>query len=128
MEMAGQSSKLPKSQVHSHLGTAFTIWRRRQTWFWLVPEQHSTIRGAIGTAATETKARADACASIEEISAQLPSRLASLVGSGGKSSSSAQDQYVDLCGLGWMDYWMNVAHELTDGVVSAWAELVERSS
>jgi hypothetical protein len=127
--MADQSSKLPRSQVHNHLGTAFTVWRRRQTWFWLIPDQRSAIRGAIGTAATEAAAVGEARSSIEEMSAQLPQRLASLVRSDGNASSPSQD-HVAFCGaaLSWMDCWMNAAHEVTDKMVTAWAELVERSS
>jgi hypothetical protein len=115
--------------MHNHLGTSFTVWSRRRTWFWLVLDQHRT-GGTIGTAATEAEAIRDACSSIEEMSAQLSSRLASLGRADGKALMPALNRAYP-CGasaLDWMDWWMSVALRVADRMSTRRADLVVRSS
>jgi hypothetical protein len=126
--MAGQSSKLQGRTMRNYLGTSFTVWNRRQTWFWMVLNQHGN-GGTIGTAATEAEALRDARSSIEEMSAQLPSSSASPRRTEKALMPSLNRAYP--CGaatLDWMDWWMSIAHRVTDKMLTGWADLVLRSN
>ncbi|MBV8450876.1 MAG: hypothetical protein JOZ29_01200 [Deltaproteobacteria bacterium] len=115
--------------MHKHLGTSFTVWSRRRTWFWSVFDQHRT-GGTIGTAATEAEAIRDACSSIEEMSVQLPSCSASPGRADGKALMPALNRAYPYSAAmaGWMDWWMNTARRVADRMLCGWAELVVRSS
>jgi hypothetical protein len=100
--------------MRNHLGNGFTVWKRRQSWFWLVLDRHGK-GGAIGTAATEAEAVREACSSIEEMTIQHASS-AVLPGPG---NGQALVQALILAypcnpALGWMDWWMSVARQVTD--------------
>jgi hypothetical protein len=115
--------------MRSHLGTSFTVWNRRQTWFWMVLNQHGN-GGTIGTAATEAEALRDARSSIEEMSGQRPS-LSPLPGRIGEKALLPALHRAYPCSaapLGWMDWWMSVAHRVTDRMLTGWTDLVLRSS
>jgi len=60
----------------NYLGNTFGIWSREQSWFWSVLD---LSRPAIGAAASEAAAIAEACAAIDEMSAhrQLEADIAS---------------------------------------------------
>jgi len=104
--------------MRNHLGTSFTLWKRRQSWFWLVLNQHGNS-GAIGTAASEAEAVREACSSIEEMAARLPSSAPSPAPDVGKALGPALNQaYPCNAALGWMDWWMSVAHQVTDKLLS----------
>jgi len=115
--------------MRNHLGTSFTVWSSRRTWFWLVLDQHRT-GGTIGTATTEAEAIHDACSSIEEMSPQLPSRLASPGRADEKALMLALNRAspCNAAALDWMDWWMSVAHRVADRMMTGWADLVLRSS
>ena len=115
--------------MHNYLGTSFTVWNRRRTWFWLVLDQYRT-GGTIGTAATEAEAIRDACSSIEEMSAQLPSRSAWLGRADAKALMPALNRAYPrgAAALGWMDWWMSVAHRVADRMFTGRPNLVVRSS
>jgi hypothetical protein len=115
--------------MRSYLGTSFTVWNRRQTWFWMVLNQHGN-GGTIGTAATEADALRDARSSIEEMSAQLPSPPDSPDRSGETALLPTLNRaYPCSAGtLSWMDWWMKVAHRVTDRMLDGWADLVLRSN
>ena len=115
--------------MHNHLGTSFTVWNSRRTWFWLVLDQHRT-GGTIGTAATEAEAICDACTSIEEMSAQLPSCAASPGRADGKALMPELNRAYpcNAAALGWMDWWMSVASRVADRMMIGWADLILRSS
>ena len=49
----------------NYLGNTFGIWSREQSWFWSVLDLG---RPAIGAAASEHEAIAEACAAIDELS------------------------------------------------------------
>jgi hypothetical protein len=124
-----------------HLGTSFTVWNRRQAWFWLVLDQHGN-GGTIGNAATEAEAEREACSAIEEMSAQRPSLSVSSGRTGGNAlrlprargdrpalmPASNQVFPCSAAALGWMDWWMSIAHQVTDRMLTHWADLVLRSS
>ncbi len=115
--------------MHSHLGTSFTVWSRRRSWFWMVLNQNGN-GGMIGTAATEAEAIRDACSSIEEMPAQLPSRFASPGLTDGKVSMPTSNR-AHLCSdtaFVWMDRWMSVACWITDRILIGRAGLALRSS
>ena len=115
--------------MHSHLGTSFTVWSRRGSWFWLLLNQHGN-GGVIGTAATEAEAMRDACSSIEEMFAQLPSRFASRGLTDGKALMPASNRACPYKGaaFGWMEWWMSAARRITDRMLIGRAGLVLRSS
>jgi hypothetical protein len=126
--MVGQSSKLRGLNMHNHLGNSFTVWNRRQTWFWLVLNQHGN-GGTIGTAATEAEAVRDACSSIEEMSAHLASLSAPLGRPVGNAlmPTLSRARPCTAVTLGWMDFWMSLAHLVTDRMLTGWADLFLRS-
>lgn len=127
--MVNQSASFVGSNMRNHLGTNFTVWNRRQTWFWLVLNQYGN-GGTIGTAVSEVDAVRDACASIEEMSRQLPPPSASL-GSrdvNGLVPTSRRPYQCSTATLGWMDWWMTVAQQVTDRMLTGLADLVLRSS
>ena len=104
--------------MRNHLGTSYTVWKRRQSWFWLVLGEHGNS-GAIGTAATEAEAVREACSSIEEMAAQRPSSTISPDPLGGKALVPALNRaYPCNAALGWMDWWMSVAHQVTDKLLT----------
>jgi hypothetical protein len=115
--------------MRSHLGTSFTVWNRQRTWFWFVINQHSN-GGVIGTAATEAEAICDACSSIEEMSAQLPSHYVSPGRTDGNALMPTSNRTYPCSGaaFGWMDFWMSVARQVTDRMLTKWADLAMRSS
>jgi len=53
----------------SYLGNGFEVWNRQRTWFWCVADPHHN-GGTIGAAPTEVEAVREACALIEDMSAQ----------------------------------------------------------
>ena len=114
--------------MRSHLGTSFRVWNRRQTWFWLLLDQHGHS-GAIGTAATEAEAIRDACCSIEEMTAQGLSSSGSPGRADGNTLMPILNR-ADPCdsAFGWMDWWMSLAHLATDRMLTGWADLFLRSS
>ena len=115
--------------MRSHLGTSFRVWNRRQTWFWLVLNQHRN-GGTIGTATTEAEAVREACFSIEEMSAQ-PSSLSPLpVRTDGNALRPAPNRAYpwSVAARGWMDWWKNVARQITDRMLTRRSGLVLRSS
>jgi hypothetical protein len=114
--------------MRSHMGISFTIWNRRQTWFWLILNQHGN-GGTIGTAVSEAEAVRDASSSIEEMSGRPPSPSASL-GSRDVNALVPTSRRAYPCSgaQGWMDWWMTVAHQVTDRMLTEWADLVLRSS
>jgi hypothetical protein len=93
--------------MRNHLGTSFTVWKRRQTWFWLVLNQHGN-GGTIGTASTENEAVSDARCSIEDMAAQHRSPAAS------PGAASAQTMtWASPCSpLAWINWWMSVAYQV----------------
>jgi hypothetical protein len=104
--------------MRNHLGTRFNVWKRRQSWFWLVLSEHGNS-GAIGTAATEAEAVGEACSSIEEMAAQRPSSTISPGPLGGKALVPALNRaYPCNSALSWMDWWMSVAHQVTDKLLT----------
>lgn len=122
--------------MRSHLGTSFTVWNRRQTWFWLVLDQHGN-GGTIGNAATEAEAEREACSAIEEMSARRPSpgwtdgnalRFPRPRGDRPALMPTSNQAFPCSAALGWMDWWMSVAHQVTDRMLTRWADLVLRSS
>jgi hypothetical protein len=115
--------------MRSHLGTSFTVWNRQRTWFWLVRDQGHE-GGTIGTAATEADAIRDACSSIEEMSAQLPSRSASPGPAVGNALLPMSNRVYpcNAAALSWMDLWIGIAHRATDRMFTRWGGLVLRSS
>ena len=98
--------------MRNHLGTSFTVWKRRQTWFWLVVNQHDN-GGTIGTAATENEAVSEACCSIEEMVAQhRPSNA--LSGHPNTAALARAMTWANPCSsLAWMDWWMSVAQRVS---------------
>jgi|SRR5271156_2496253 len=54
---------------HRYLGNSFEVWNGQQTWFWCVADPHRN-GGTIGAAPTEVEAVREACALIEDQSAQ----------------------------------------------------------
>jgi hypothetical protein len=114
--------------MRSHLGTSFKVWNRQQTWFWLLLDQHGHS-GAIGTAATEAEAIRDACCSIEEMTAQGLSSSGSPGRADGNTLMPILNRaYPCDSAFGWMDWWMTVAHQVADKMLTRWADLVLRSS
>jgi hypothetical protein len=114
--------------MRSHLGTSFTIWNRRHTWLWMVRNQHGES-GAIGTAATEAEAVREACASIEEWTAQHPTLLPAPGAIPGKALVPMPNRlYSCDASLGWMDWWVSVAHLITGKILTRWADVVLRSN
>ena len=115
--------------MRSHLGTSFRVWNRRQTWFWLVLNQHRN-GGTIGSAATEAEAVREARFSIEEMSAQPSSRSPSPGHSAGNALMPSLDRAYPCSGaaIGWIDWWMSVAHRVADRMSVRWAGLAPRSS
>jgi hypothetical protein len=114
--------------MHNHLGTSFMVWNRRPTWFWLVRNQQGN-NAAIGTAATEAEAVREARASIEEMTARRQATLPSPGLSDGKALvATLNPPYPCRTAIGWMDWWIDVAHQVTDKMLHRWAELVPRSS
>jgi len=111
--------------MRNHLGTSFKVWNRRHSWFWLVMSQHGN-GGAIGTATSEADAVSEACSSIEEMIANHSPVSA--------SSSPAHEMpgfnHVYQCeaAVRWLDWWMSITHQLTDKMLTRWADLVLRSS
>jgi len=104
--------------MRNHLGTSFTVWKRRQSWFWLVLDQHGN-GGAIGTAATEADAVREACTSIEEMAGQRLSSAPSPASGVGKALAPALNRaYPSDAAFGWMDWWMSVAHQVTDRLLT----------
>ncbi|HKN01158.1 MAG TPA: hypothetical protein VJX23_11625 [Candidatus Binataceae bacterium] len=53
----------------SYRGNSFEVWNGQRTWFWLVDNPHRN-GGTIGAAPTEVAAMREACALIEDMSAQ----------------------------------------------------------
>ena len=114
--------------MRSHLGTSFRVWNRRQTWFWLLLDQHGNS-GAIGTAATEAEAEREACCSIEEMTAQrLSSSVSPDCADGNTLVPMLNGAYPCNSAFGWMDWWITVAHKVADKMLTRWADLVLRSS
>lgn len=98
--------------MRNRQGRRFAVWKRRQSWFWLVLNQHGN-GGTIGTAATEDEAMSEACSSIEQMAAQDRSSAASLcLRNGANLVGSATWEY-RLSGLVWMDWWMSVAQRVS---------------
>jgi hypothetical protein len=95
--------------MRNHLGTSFTVWKRRQTWFWLVLNQHGT-GGTIGTAVTENEAVSEACSSIEEMAAHHHSSETSPGVRNATALARATTWAYPCSPLAWMDWWMSVAH------------------
>ncbi len=56
-------------RTRTYLGTDFKVWRRDQSWLWLVPVR-GRARGVIGAAAGEIDAVREACAAIDEMLAE----------------------------------------------------------
>ena len=52
----------------TYAGIIFEVWEGQQSWFWFVIDPQCD-GGAIGVAASETAAVRDACASIDEMTA-----------------------------------------------------------
>jgi hypothetical protein len=114
--------------MRNHLGTSFTVWKRRQTWFWLVRSEHGN-GGAIGTAATESEAIREACASIEEMAARRPLLPSLDDRSQGKALvASFSNPHSCDTPFEWVDWWMSIAHQAADKMLTRWANLVQRSS
>jgi hypothetical protein len=114
--------------MRNHLGTSFKVWNRRRSWFWLVLNQQGN-GGAIGTAATEAEAVRDACSSIEELAACPPSLSATSTAIESRGLVPALNQaYPCNAVFGWMDWWTSVAHQVTDKMLTRWADLVLRST
>ncbi len=114
--------------MRTHMSANFMVWNRRQSWFWMVLNQHGN-GGTIGTAATEADAVHEAHSTIEEMFAQPPS----LPLAPGLSERNAvmllnRAYPCSAAALGWMDWWVNVAHQVTDRMLTRWADLVVRSS
>ena len=98
--------------MRNHLGKRFTVWKRRQTWFWLVLNKRDD-GGTIGTAATEHDAVSEACSSIEEMAAQHPSSESSPSVRNGAALAQAMIWTYPCSPLAWMDWWMSVAHQVS---------------
>jgi hypothetical protein len=114
--------------MRNHLGISFTVWNRRQTWFWLVPDQHGN-GGAIGTAASEAEAVREACSSIEEKAPTHPHSAGSRgPGQGMALVPVLNRAYPCQTALGWMDWWMSIADQVTDRMFTRWAHISPRSS
>jgi hypothetical protein len=126
--MISQSGKVRGSRMRTHLSTSFMLWNQRQTWFWLVLDQHGN-GGTIGTAVSEAEAVDDACSSIEEAAVRLPLLATPRVRSNGKASvATLRRPYPCNAAMGWMNWWMSVAHQVTGKMLNGWTDLVVRSS
>jgi hypothetical protein len=67
----------------------------------------------------------EACYSIEEMAAQRPSLPGSRGLNVGKALMPALNQaYPCDAAFGWMDRWMSITHQLTDKMLTRWADLV----
>ena len=115
--------------MRNHLGTSFNVWNRRRIWFWSVLDQHGN-GGVIGTAATEAEAISDACSSIEERSTPISSHW---VTSGRINENTPMSTSPRACPykgatFGWIDFWISVARQVTDGMRTGWADRAARSS
>ena len=110
--------------MRNHLGTSFKVWSRRQSWFWLVLNHHDKT-GAIGTAGTEADAVREACSSIEEMAAQR-GPISSLRPA--DTVSRAIQLLPCETAVSWFEWWMGTADQLTDMMLTRWADLVLRSS
>jgi hypothetical protein len=122
--MMTQSSKRRASSMRNHLGTNFTVWRRRHIWFWLLHDRHGNSL-AIGTAATEAEAVGEACSSIEELTSSQRQLQASP-----RNEAKTLKPLFDPsnAALGWMNWWMSVAHLATDMMRNCPVNLVTRST
>jgi len=110
--------------MHSHLGISYRVWRRRESWFWLVHNQpHSGA--TIGTAATEAEAIADACSSIEERPVQFPSSSSVPRRT---SANTLMPTRSNAVAYSWLDWWICAAHRATTRMQIGPAYHIARSS
>lgn len=103
--------------MRNHLGTGFMVWKRGQSWFWLLPNQNGN-GGTIGTAASEDEAVSEACSSIEQMAVQH--RLSETTPALRNAAALAQARIWSYpCSpLAWMEWWMSVAHQLSGKLLS----------